>query len=183
MYRREAITDLKGEKYDACMGALNALNAMLPQEYRVVISTIDYNKMMQEGLFAACNFCTEESDFKDVRKIERLLSFNESVITGKSKDEFWVCSKCNRENKTTTTKFKNKIFKEPYYLKVVPNPPVRMEGMMTRTKFHKQFSNWFWSALGEIEAQLAQFRDDNWKKPGSLYDLDEDLGDTGEDKY
>jgi len=183
VYRREAITDLKGNRYDACLGALHALNGMLPKEYRVTISTLDYNIMMKEGLFATCKFCTQESDFRTVKTFELVLPFVNSVIATQAKEKIWLCSHCQKENRTGETMFTNKIFKKPYYLRVVPDPPTRKDGMMGRTQFHMQFSSWFWTTLGELEAQLAQFRDDNWKKPGSIYDIDDDLGDTGEENY
>lgn len=182
VYRREAITDLKGQRYDGCLGALHALNGMLPDVYRVKISTTDYNKMMKEGLFATCNFCTEESNFQVVKTTDVFLPFDQSIVSENIKEKIWICSHCHKENKRSLTKFTHKTFEKPYYLRVVPDPPTRKDGVMARNEFHRKFSSWFWTMLGEIEAQLAQFRDDNWKKPGSLYDIDEDFGDTGEEK-
>ena len=183
VYRRESITDLKSQNYSGCIGGLNALNAMLPKEYRVVISTKDYEDVMKEGLFAICKFCKVENDFRSVKIINISLTFDLKILTNQKSENVWFCGTCKKQNKTAITQFNQKKFKQPYYMRVVPNPPIRKEGILSRTRFDSTFVSWFWTVLGEIEAQLAQFRDDNWKKPGSLYDLDEDLGDTGEENF
>jgi len=180
VYRREAITDLKGNKYDACLGALHALNGMLPKEYRVTISTMDYNAMMKEGLFATCKFCTQESDFRTVKPFELVLPFVNSVIATQAKEKIWLCSHCQKENRTGETMFTNKIFKKPYYLRVVPDPPTRKDGMMGRTQFTIKFSSWFWLALSSIEAQMGRYREEYQPKDSDMFDMEASVQEGGE---
>jgi hypothetical protein len=47
---------------------------------------------------------------------------------------------------------------KPYYLKVVPDGPVRNLGVSNRLGFHEKFSTWFYNYLEELESQLGLYR-------------------------
>lgn len=180
VYRREAISSWKSRTYDSCFGSLNTLNGLLPKKYRVVISTKEYDNKTKQDLIACCTKCDAEIDFRSVQVFELIAPFTQSVINGNVKEKVWNCTECKKINHLDDTKIIQKVLQEPYFLQVVPKPPIRREGMMDRTRYHIKFSIWFWTVLGEIEQQMAQFRDDNWHKEGELYDIDTDIGDSGE---
>ena len=179
-YRNVAIASLASQNYDNCFGALYALNGLLPKEYRIQISTIEYNQLTKQDIFVKCNKCQLESDFKAVQVFPLLLPLIETVLTGNEYEKIWICPACKHENKILKTKMSQRILKEPFFLKVVPKPPRRRDGLNDRSTFHRKVTQWAWSLLDELETQFAQFRDDNWKKPGSQYD-EFDIDTSGEE--
>jgi len=74
---------------------------------------------------------------------------------------------------------KQKILSEPYFLRIVPKPPQRKDGLMDRSTYHSKIAVWIWTFLDELEERMAQFRDDNWSKGDESESLD--FGDTGEE--
>ena len=175
MYRRETISSLKSRNYDFTFGALYALNGLLPDKYRITISTIEYNKLTKQDIFVKCNNCKEETDFKAVQVFLLLMPLLESAISGNQQEKVWICPGCKHENKLLQTEMSQRVLKEPYFLKVVPKPPLRKDGLNDRSSYHRKVTQWALTFLDELETQMAQFRDDNWQKSSdALYDIDTD---------
>ena len=175
MYRREAISSLKSRNYDFTFGALYALNGLLPDKYRITISSIEYNKLTKQDIFVKCNNCNVESDFKAVQVFPLLMLTVESTISGNEYEKVWFCPACKHENKLLKTEMSQRILKEPYFLQVVPKPPRRKDGLNDRSSYHRKVTQWALTFLDELETQMAQFRDDNWtKSTDALYDVETD---------
>lgn len=185
-YRREALSSMKSKNYVACIGALYALNGLLPKKYRVTISTIEYDKLTQKHLLVTCPKCRKEDiDFTQVKIHKVILPVIDNLISNEEYIKVWYCPNplCNAENKIQTTRMVQQVLKEPAYFQVVPKPPNRKEGMKDRTTYHNQFINWAETLLIELEAQMAQFRDDNWHKGDEEYFAEDDEGsDEDEDE-
>lgn len=181
MYRREVLSSLNSRKYDDCFGALNALNGLLPSKYRVIISTDKYALKTKEAIKAICTECEQEIDYSTVSVLEVLCPLLTQAISGQKTERIWVCPSCKAENKVTQTQLIKESLQEPYFLKVVPNPPERKDGLVDRTNYHAKVSQWVWLTLGEVEAQMAQFRDDNWHKGDEMFEADNDVIEGGEE--
>ena len=176
-YRNVAIASLASQNYDNCFGSLYALNGLLPKEYRVVISTIEYNNMTRQDIFVTCGECGAELDFRSVQVFLVLRPLIETIISGNQYEKVWFCTACKHENKLLKTKMSQTVLKEPYFLKVVPKPPRRKDGLNDRSSYHRKVIQWAWALLDELETQFAQFRDDNWSKKGGMYEeFDDDIG-------
>ena len=180
VYRRESISSWKSGKYDACIGALYSLMGLLPSNYRPTISTEEFEQMTNQNLLALCTECNAENNIADVKTYQITLPFLANVISGKTTEEVWNCLQCNKTNKLNTTKFIQKVLKEPYFLKVIPKPPGRKEGLMGRTQFKIKFSTWFWLALSSIEAQMGRYREEYQPKDSDGFDFEEGILDGGE---
>lgn len=157
-----------------------AINGLLPEEYRVIISSLEYNELTRKDVFAVCLECEKECDFKTLEIVNLILNQLDQLIVGSSSAKCWVCPKCKYTNELVKTSLVQKVLKEPYFLKVVPKPPLRREGMNDRTSYHNKVSRWIWTMLAELESRLAQFRDDNWQKGSDLtseYDVEVDEND------
>ncbi len=178
-FTNEAISSWKSENYDACLGSCYALNGLLAPEYRVTISTKDYEDKIKHDLLVVCNHCTAQSKHREANLFNRLCSSSLRYILDEKFEQVWTCPQCHHDNILLKTHMIDKIAKEPNYLKVVAKPPERKEGMMARTTFHKKFSQWFWNFMDELGAQMALFRDDNWQRSGEY--TDEDVDTSGED--
>ena len=194
-HRNESITSLKSGDYDAVFGALYALNALLPDtvdeddsnklKYRVVISDIEFQKLVKHTVYVECYHCKEDSIFDTVIRFELAPDIDIQVLTKIKKEEVWICPECTKINRLARTRELDLIsetqLKEPYFLGVMPKPPTRRDGLNDRSKFHQAMVKWSWSMLDELEAKMAQFRDDNWTKNEQMSFGQGEDEDSGED--
>jgi hypothetical protein len=137
----------------------------------------------KQDLFIHCNNkdCNAKLDFNKVQVFKLLTPLVIHAITQNQYDKVWVCSECKHTNRLLETKVTKEILQEPYFLKVVPSPPSQKDGMIDRSKFHIKFSTWFWKFISELEAQSAQFRDDNWQKTDEMYAESDQIEDDGQE--
>ena len=173
-FRNEALFALKQFDYSACFGSLYTFNGMLPELYRVSISTIEYEKLVVRDVFCYCTHCNVEHNFKSVQVLAVLVPLIVSTISGDDHQKIWVCTACKKENLLAQTKMSRDSPKEPYYLKVVPKPPERKDGLMDRAKYHIKVVQWAWTFINELEAQAALFRGDYKNEDDEFFD-DDDL--------
>ena len=103
-----------------------------------------------------------------------LVSSLEQCMSVKEYTKVWNCPACDSENRLSQTRMIQKVLALPSFIKVVPEPPQRKDGLTDRKTYHKIFSRWFWQFLDELEAQAANFRDDNWQKDGQSENEDVD---------
>lgn len=185
-HKTELNEGLRTRNYNECEGALDELNALLPDEYTVLIDTELYNEKMKGNMVALCNHCTTKYDDPankekpkkgptrvDVEKMEKqelLLPSMDRMIYGKETDTFWTCPGCHKDNRLSETRFKRSVLQKPYYLKVVPEPPKHKPGIDDRTNFHYKFEKWAHRFLTELNKQARQFRHDYKPKDGETED-------------
>jgi len=180
VYRREAITSWKSGRFDACIGALYSLMGLLPTTYRPEVSTEGFELLTNQNLMAVCTECEAENNYAEVKTFNITLSVLTNIISGQQTEKVWLCKQCNNENRLVTTKLIQKVLKEPYFLKVIPNPPGRQDGMLGRTQFKIKFSTWFWLALSSIEAQMGRYREEYQPKDSDMFDLESSVQEGGE---
>lgn len=180
-YRRLVISSLSSSNYTACIGALYALNGLLPQKYRVTISNMAYAEKTEQDLLVVCNHCHQQINYKTIQILKVIVPLIIGLVSGQSYHKVWDCNLCHKENTLDHTEMIQQVLKEPSFLQVVPRPPNRQEGMKDRTTYHNQFVIWAETLLIELEAQMAQFRDDNWHKSDDPL-LDEEVDTEGEDE-
>ena len=174
-----AIANLASEKYGQCTTALYAINALLPEEYRVKISNEEFEKYTKQYPIYACFRCKLES--KHISVFERITPLIEGILFGRPHDEFWTCPRCFIDNRLSQTDITQEVLDKPYFIKVVPDPPNRKDGLMDRTNFHNKFIKWAETLLIELESQLSKFRSDNWTKGGDDFETDLGLEDNLEE--
>src|SRR3990172_5161010 len=76
--RNEVSAGLDSHNFTKVLGALYALNALLPeryeddgrQKYRITISDSLYAKFTKHKVMITCKFCTEEYDFETIKVYE-----------------------------------------------------------------------------------------------------------------
>ena len=182
LYRREAITNFKTRNYSMCIGSLYSLNALLPDNYRVVISDQLYEEKTKTKTLVECLNCKESQELSKVKKFKLIIPTTERFFSATSYDEIWSCGKCKQNNRMADTEPIKEILQEPFFIHCVPQPPAHKDGLLSRNSYHKFFSVWYFNMCTELEESMARFRDDNWQKEGDWLDQDSDLKDTGEDK-
>ena len=163
-HRKRAIITIERKQWTECLGALYAINAALPEEYRVIISDQEYLKMTRQDLNVTCIQCKERFDYNSI-KVLNLVTVPFERLLGKSKTiRVWFCPKCNERHELEKTEIEQTILKQPYYLGVVTRPPQRSDGIIARVKYDREFERWAWTMLDELEQKMAQYRDDNWDR-------------------
>lgn len=188
-HKTEVNDGLKTRNDTQVKGSLYALNALLPQKYRVIIDDDLYRQRIKGDLVALCNNCTStiedetkkgevievqtQTDYNKLEILHLLLESLERVAYNKEYDDFWICSKCNEMNRLSETKFRQVILQKPFYLQVVPEPPKRHIGIQDRITYHAKFESWARNFLGELNAQAQKFRQE-YKPTGDEADLGDD---------
>ena len=177
-YRGEAIRSIKSEAYDSAFGALYSLNALLPEEYKVKISSIDYEEATRQDLKIICLKCKEKADYKQIRVFDLLLPLLNNLITSKTHEKVWLCPTCKNCNRLEKSEFIQEVLQEPCLLKVVPKPPQRKDGLMDRNSYDRKVTGWLWNMLSELEGRMSAFREANWNKGGD--ENDQQIDTSGE---
>jgi len=181
-YRREALNNLKSKKYSMVFGSLYSLNGLLPEKYRVSISTNDYNTALHEyeKVLAKCKYCSVQTEAKDLNSVEVIQPFITHYLMSQIRHKVWYCPGCKKSNELGETRMIAKVLKKPFFLGIIPDAPTRHEGLMARNTYDKVISEWVWLFINELEKLMGDFRDDNWQK-SSEFDEDAEI-DTSEEE-
>lgn len=171
-YRTEAIMALKGRDYNIMHGCIVAINALLPAEYQVIISSPDYDEQAKAETTYHCNHCEQDIEKEHIRVFELLPNAMQLLLHGHNTNKVWDCIKCHKLNQLDNTRISQTVLQNPTFLGVVPEPPTRTNGLMDRMRFNIEIERWGWLILGELEFKMGKFRDDNWKKGNN----DDDIG-------
>ena len=175
-YRNEIIQAIKEKNWPLLHGTLHSLNALLPPEYRVLISSAEYDKLAVPEVSYKCNFCAKETDKSEIEVFDCVRTSVERLLVGfigasDDNNKTWICAKCNKTNKLQKTIISQTVLSNPIFLGVVPNPPERMDRLMDRLKFEKALEIWGLEFLSELEQKMALFRDDHWNRGEEEGDL------------
>jgi len=181
VYRREAITSLKSKRYDACFGALYAINGLLPKDYRVKISTKLYDEKTNLDTIAICYHCNQKTSYNKIQIKEAMLPMMIGTITGSETEKVWDCEQCGKTNKLHQTDIIEPIVEEPYFVKIVPKPPLRKNGLLDRVSYHREVSRWVWTMLDELEAQMSNYRREYQPRNEEAIDSDLSIEEAGEE--
>lgn len=181
-HRKRAIIAIEMQNWTEALGALNAINAALPEEYRVIISDQKYQKITKQDVLATCRNCKEQVDYHGVRKHTLITSPIQILITSSGTRTIWVCPKCGSDNDPRLTEFEQTVLAQPYYLGIMSKPPTRKDDLDSHVTYDRIMEIWCWSMLGELEQKMAQYRDDNWQRGDEDLNLGMPIDTTLEDK-
>lgn len=181
-WRTFVVNSLEKKNWDGAKAGLNSLNACLTDEYVITISTKEHDQALREQSYFQCGYCTmmleeivnkgEDDENKiqyevpteipihEVKIFDMILSPIEIVIRRSNTVKIWICPSCYNENKmnngewNTVTSRKEK----PFYLKIVPDPPIKLGGIANRLGWDKTFSDWAYNFLEEIQVSMKFYR-------------------------
>lgn len=173
-YRNEVIVAIKNKDWVLMHGSLNAINAILPESYRVIVSSKDYYKITKVEITYICNFCEHPNKKESITIFDTISNVVGGLIYGDAIYMIWICKQCTRTNRLSETLIDKPKLQNPSFLGVVIDPPERKDGLMNRLVFNRTIAVWGLTLLKELEAKEAQFRDDNWNR-GDMFDMDIDI--------
>jgi len=154
-YHAEGESALLRYDYEGCVNAVDCMNALMPEEYRLEINTAKYEELLKNNDLVCCIKCKKEQDWNIMNL---LLPLIESIIEKSKTYKAWICLECKYENKVLKSKLIKPKIKEPFYLKVIPKAHKVPAGLERRTSFNTKMSVWWHNAKVEIDHQLALIR-------------------------
>ena len=180
-WRTFAVNKISQKDYNGASAGLYNLNGCLTEEYVITISTPEYDKAVQDQSYYQCDYCTmdfeqiinkgrddetrekikipTEIPYNDVKIFELISPLIDSIISGNQIQKVWVCPKCKKENVMNGEWNIITLRKEkPYYLKIVPDCPVRLSGLASRFGWEQKFAKWFYNFLEEVQVSMKQYR-------------------------
>ena len=137
--------------------SFDAINSLLPDEYKVEINTEKYNQLIASKRTIKCDKCSEVFERGTIKPYKILLTNLESLMVGKRKVIVWDCLKCEHVRPLEGSQAELVIFKQPFYTKVIPEPP-RRKGLHDRIGYTAKFKQWYDIAFREIESQIGLYR-------------------------
>lgn len=158
VYRRHALYALGRRDHELAADMLYVFNGLLPEEYRIRVSTPEYRALTQSHNYAICGRCETKVEYGDARHTKIYLDYWERIVRGKDAKEAWQCPNCQNTNENERTRFVISSRAEPSFLGVVPEPPKRWGHGYSPNTFHGRFASWFSNFLKELEAKAALFR-------------------------
>lgn len=159
-YRNNFLHAFDNGEPDTVIVSLSAINSLLPEEYKVEINTAKYNQLVAENKIIVCPSCETKSEYQTIKFLDVLLAPISSMITNKKYEKIWICPSCKNEVIFSAKQIRIVKFQQPYYLGVIPDPPVRQNGISDRSTFNVLFRKWFALALDELESKIGKYRAD-----------------------
>ena len=200
-FKNLAVNCFQRKDYNGAISALKSLNGCLGEDYLVTINTKLYNELIDAKAVYQCNHCTmqqekvvnknEENEYikeitvpteiviNKVKTFDLIIPLVQSILSGGSTTkEAWYCPSCQGLNDLSET---HKIVPEreqPFYLKVVPECPVKLIGLTDRMNYEPKITQYFWGFMEEINWQEYLYRVE-WKSQNDGADMEayKDKGD------
>lgn len=175
-HRLVVLSALEYNAYAAVIGSLDAMNALLPDEFRVVVDTDEYLERIRGNKVALCSHCTTDTeidagdgktktvklptptDYAKIKPMSILLRSKEAWMYGSRYKEIWVCHKCHNDNELLHTEIQQTKLREPYYLGIIEAAPIKTIGILDRSTYPIKFERWARKFLAELEAAAGRFR-------------------------
>ena len=193
-FRTLGVNCLQAKDYTGAIAALYTLNSCLGNEYMITINTKQFNESTRNLDAFICNNCTmvvdkivnkgEEDEHVKHLEIQRevvlsevhivdveLLEIDQILFNNKTM-KVWTCPYCNKINELNQTKKIHNERVQPFFLKVVSEPPVPNTYMRTRLGFPQKIEAWFYNFLEEITWQEYLYRTEYQNQHGVDMEFD-----------
>jgi hypothetical protein len=171
-YHIEGRAALNNQEYYDCISAVHCMNALLPDEYRLEINSEKHKELTHNAKTIICQECGIEFDFTDIESIETLNSFIDYTISGNRHTKAWYCPTCNYKNKISSSQMVVTEKENPFFYKVIPEPP-KIKPHIVQIALHEKMVEWWFNAKAEIDHQLAKLRTE-YAAEGEYDDTEED---------
>lgn len=176
-YRTKCLMALDKSMYMNCVGAIKAMNSLLPEDdlnteklYRIVFDDEEYNKVVNSAFKIECLKCQKEQEYDSVQFHTVNLPTSEQIVSGRKTTTVWFCPKCKEFNRLDESNVIENSIRKPFYSRFVPFPPVNNHGLLSQLQYHTKMVEWVWICLDNLEEGFTRFRDDNWKRGDQLFD-------------
>lgn len=176
-YRTKCLMALDKRLYKNCIGAIKALNGLLPEDnlttgktYRIIFDDEEYNKVINSVFQIKCPECNTEYQYDTIDFVVVNLPTSEQIMSGRKTTKVWFCTKCKKNQRLDESDVIEDSKQMPFYSRFVPMPPVNDHGLISQLSFHSKMVEWIWLCLDNLEEAFARFRDDNWSRGEKMFD-------------
>ncbi len=166
VYRNSMINAYDRGDFTKAVISLDAINALLPEDYKLEVNTEKYNELVKGQVIIICDKCKEEFQRGDIRTYEKWFEdtyFFFHNIEKKMEHSYflntithWCCTKCKHERPLLGSNIIDKKLQVPYYIGVVPLPP-KWE-WHRRREIEREREIWFDIVVQEIEQKIGLYR-------------------------
>ena len=159
------------------VSSYRAIISLLPEEYRVEISTAKYFDEVESKTFISCSRCNQEDiPYTEINIFEKLNDSIQELILDEKYSLYWDCPHCHKSNNLAKSRTLLDIPADPFYVKIIPEPPIMID-TFSRVGFAEQFAKWYQIAVPELEHQIALFRSQYVSETDDGEDLNEEIED------
>jgi len=156
-YHDSGMFNIMRANYQASIASIYSMNALLPDEYRLSVDTSKYTELTHSILIAVCSHCNTQTPRTEIKVFDLIVPLVFQVVRETKTIEVWYCSKCKESNELVNTKYIQNENAQPFYYKVIPEPPIISDGLNRRDK-GRSVTTWFYNALEELDHQLGLYR-------------------------
>ena len=157
-HRTNALSAFSTGDWPSCIISLDAIIALLPEDYKIEINSEKYKEILADRKTIDCDKCQTQNILNDVKQFDLELEWMEQILIDQKTKRVWICTKCEKTNDMQFEKIKTVKYNQPYYLGVVPFPPIKGRGISKRNSFDSEFAEWFDIVVKEIEQKVMLFR-------------------------
>lgn len=158
-HRNDLVNGYIQKDYTLVRVSISAINALLPEPYKLEINTKKYLQLIEAKNFIFCENCQEDIPRKDIKVMNMEYEPTVQILIQQKERDVWLCPKCEKFADLIGSKFTSEQLQIPYYLKVIPESPVK-RGLSDRRSFDWIFGNYVEIAVSELESQIGIYRTD-----------------------
>lgn len=166
--RKKADICLVMGNYAGCTSALYAYNSLFPIEHQITISSSKFIEATKQSIKVKCNECGEEFERNDIRVFDILVPILVSIVTKQRTEKIWICKECKADNILSKTNMTKIVIAQPNFLRIVPFPPERSNGLMDIVSYHSKYQKWAYNFMIELEHSSAMYREAGIKQDDDL---------------
>ena len=108
-YRNEFKTSMTKKEFKSATGSLFTMNSLLPLEYRVRISSDEYNRLSKTHRYKQCLVCKKEIDEEDSQVHVINNNVMSMFLSNEKSQRLWHCPECKNWNKIELTPRINQV--------------------------------------------------------------------------
>lgn len=157
-WNQYCVNALNDKDWKGAEGGLYNINSLLTPDYEITISTMKYQASIAATTSWECQHCHVKIPYQKIKIIPMILSNIQSFVHSQKTENAWFCTECKKENTEAKTNIYKEVLPNPYYRKVVPDPPIQKFGLQNRFNFEHDFRQWYFLFLKELQHQLALYR-------------------------
>ena len=156
-HRKAAMNGFDNSDYTKTAISFDGIMALLPEDYKPEINTVEYLKAVQGKRVITCDMCKEDFSRELVIPYSLVLSNEDSMILNQRECLVWSCPKCDNTRPLVGSKTRNEQFQQPFYTGIIPEMPKR-HGLHDRIGYSRRFREWYQIAFREIEYKIGLYR-------------------------
>lgn len=145
--------------YSLASTEIGAINALLPEDYKVKEDSEEYDKIIKSQDVLICDSCQKENEYNGIVFYFKAVPISIQLLYSVQTVEVWECSYCKAINPKDGS---NRIIREkqnPFYTGYMPKVP-KVSHFGNKLQYKFQFEKWFDIALNELEHKIGLYRTD-----------------------